>query len=319
MTVFAPDPAACAVLMHHYVRDVYTGAGIFGPTPAAFEAQGLELSRRLAPAAAASWRTAAEGGGFPTASWLLTFDDGLRDHGEQAFPVMRRHGWSGIFFIHTLPLLEGRLAAVHRIHLLRQAMGEDGFAAALAARLPPEWLPAAPEADRRDARLYRWDGPRLAALKRLLNHVLPYDVLDDALAVLFVEVLGDEAAAVARLHLSWEELAALQAAGAVIGGHGHAHRAYARLTPAEQEADLTRCRDALAERLGRSPWAFCYPFGKDDTYNDDTTAILRRLGYVCAFASEPGPVRSGDDPFRLRRFDPKDIPADGENGGEKRR
>jgi len=38
-------------------------------------------------------------GDLPERAALLTFDDGYKDHFDNIFPILKRYGWQGTFFI----------------------------------------------------------------------------------------------------------------------------------------------------------------------------------------------------------------------------
>ena len=60
-----------------------------------------------------------------------------------------------------------------------------------------------------------------------------------------------------------------------IGAHGHSHRILARLPAQEQEREVGRCAEWLRSLCdGPVDW-FCYPYGKQGTWNADTVAALR--------------------------------------------
>jgi hypothetical protein len=52
---------------------------------------------------------------------------------------------------------------------------------------------------------------------------------------------------------------------------------------------------------------FAYPYGKTD---DRSTAVVRRAGFQSAFTGQPRPIRSGDDRFRLGRWEPGPLGVD---------
>lgn len=303
----------CTVVMYHYVRPAYTGEGIIGLSVDDFDAQlGALCSRYRMLQPEEFHDRLASRLAFPDGSCLLTFDDGLRDHYDYVLPVLRRHGVAGLFFILTKPLLEGRMATTHKVHLLRQRLGDREFRARVWERLPAKWRQPASDggAGPQTARQrYRWDAPELAQVKELLNYRLPYPLTDRLIGGLFRRHVGDERKEAARFYLGRPELREMLSAGMAIGGHGHAHRIYARLKQAEQAQDVDRCLDALQQMTGRSVWAFCYPFGKPSTFTPGTWAHLERRGIRCAFASEPGVNRVGDNPYAFKRVDPKDVGA----------
>lgn len=296
-------------VMYHYIREHYTGSGIFGMTVAQFEAQIQWLKEHyevMHPLAFLEWL---EGRGpLPARGCVLTFDDGLADHYRHALPILRKYGLSAFFFLTTAPLETGQVATVHKVHLLRQAMGEAHFATVCRARLAAQgWMSEGERIPQAYKPVYRWDETPTAELKFLLSRVVPYPVLEAVVGGLFCEVLGSEREYTSMIYLSWEQACELQAAGMVIGGHSHAHRMYSRLQPDEQEADIAACLSALQRHLGRSVAAYAYPFGQMATFNAATKSVLQSRGITCAFTNERGTIDPEAESLALLRVDPKEV------------
>jgi hypothetical protein len=155
---------------------------------------------------------------------------------------------------------------------------------------------------------YRWDTPQAAEFKYLLNFLLPDDVKDAVLRDLFAAELGDQAEFARRLYLDWPQAAAMQADRMVAGGHTHTHRPLSNLSPPEQRLELTTCTTMLRQKLPKQTlWPFSFPFGKLGSFDAGTLSMLRELGYDCAFTTVHGSNHRGDDPFTIRRIDPKEV------------
>lgn len=130
--------ACCAVVMYHYVRPLNApspGAsdrraidakGIRGLAPEAFEAQIRRLCRWGEPVSWPRFYDWHQGDGtLPQRSFLLTFDDGLRDHAEYVAPILGRLGLSALFFIPSRILEEKTLLPAHRLHLLLETLSAE--------------------------------------------------------------------------------------------------------------------------------------------------------------------------------------------------
>ena len=79
---------------------------------------------------------------------------------------------------------------------------------------------------------------------------------------------------------------------------GESDAAYTELL----RADLQRLQDELAERTGRTPDTFAYPYGK---YSDRTDQVLRGMGFQATLSCDWGINRLTHDPaclYRLRRI-----------------
>jgi peptidoglycan/xylan/chitin deacetylase (PgdA/CDA1 family) len=103
--------------------------------------------------------------------------------------------------------------------------------------------------------------------------------------------------------LSWDDVAALRAAGMAIGSHTWSHRRLSGLSPAEAEADLKRSREVIEQRLGEPVRAIAYPWGKLGRHVDaETFAAARRAGFELGGISLPRAVRASDDALRIPRM-----------------
>ena len=143
----------------------------------------------------------------------------------------------------------------------------------------------------------------------IFNFVLDWRVRDSVLQSLFEEHIATEETFSQALYFSWEEARHMQAAGMLIGGHSHQHRPLATLSPEELAWDLTACHCLLVEHLHpQSLQPFCYPYGKQDSFNDTTVRRLKELRFDCAFSTEIGTNGPGMNTFVLHRFDCKDVP-----------
>lgn len=100
--------------------------------------------------------------------------------------------------------------------------------------------------------------------------------------------------------LTWAALRdACEFDGITIGSHGHAHRAFALLSPGEARADLDRATDLLGEHLGVTPRHFAYPHAVAPT---PAVEVVVRTTFVSAALEGCGVNEVGRyDPYRLRR------------------
>ena len=88
---------------------------------------GWSVARR----SCAGWGGAAAPSGF-----LLTFDDGLRDHVDFVLPVLRRRRLFGLFYVPSAPLTDGVVLDVHKLHLALGRVGGSALLDRLEVRYP---------------------------------------------------------------------------------------------------------------------------------------------------------------------------------------
>src|SRR5687768_14523207 len=112
----------------HYIRSSfdYRYPGIHGMTPSQLEDQLSLLGTAGVFVSAGEIRDAIRGGvPLPDRALVVTFDDGLREQYETAWPVLGRMGIPAIFFINTAPIIHTTMSSGHKIHMIRDSCDPD--------------------------------------------------------------------------------------------------------------------------------------------------------------------------------------------------
>jgi hypothetical protein len=120
---------------------------------------------------------------------LLTFDDGLKDHYRDVYPILKDDGIQGLFFL-TSRCLDGHVLAVHKNHHLMAGLDFATYRAAFMSRLDSTGLSAA---DTELAlRAYPWDSVEVGQFSYCSTTAWPRERRDAILDALFEEFIGDE-------------------------------------------------------------------------------------------------------------------------------
>jgi peptidoglycan/xylan/chitin deacetylase (PgdA/CDA1 family) len=297
------------VVAYHYVRDLPRTPfpRLNGLMLDAFRTQVTELQGRYEMSTLESALAFLNGSYRPSRDLcLLTFDDGLKEHHDEVLPELASRRLQGLFFPATA-CVNGRVAAVHKLHFLMAAVEFREYRTAFLRRLE-EICPEVLTAERPPALLrkaYPWDDLHVAELKYIANYTLPSELCDQLLDDLFRRYLGDEAAFARELYVSWADLCEMQRYGMVIGGHSHSHVPLPRMSAEQKLGDLSRSLAILrCELQPQALWPFAYPYGQHDA---ETMAALQMLGVSCAFTVEPGVNAVGQNAYQLLRFDTNDL------------
>jgi peptidoglycan/xylan/chitin deacetylase (PgdA/CDA1 family) len=298
-------------VMYHYVRDVVGSPfpNIKATTPHEFRRQLEDVRRSFQMPSLEGCLDFLSGAWDPAVDLcLLTFDDGLRDHYENVFPILKRAGVTGAFFLPTAAIGGRRMLAVHISHFLLADIGSSELEKRVRALAGQRDIPLPPDPELDVvAATYRWDSAETARFKYLMNYQLLPEVSESLLRSVFVDILGDEEEFAQHLYMTWEEASEMQDSGFSIGGHTHHHRVLTQLTESEQQDDLTQSTDLISSYLGSELRAFAYPYGKPSTYSSKTIELLKDLGYCCAFGTSVAHASHGDGLWEIPRIDPKDL------------
>lgn len=300
------------VVNYHYVSDrTYPHGGIYPVRPETFERQLRALASHFAFVGLADVCGAVEGRrGLPERACLLTFDDGLLEQYECAWPILRRLGIPAAFFVNTRYVLTDSVATVHKIHLLRAHVPPAALGVRIRRQLRSAGLAAAwRQAHETRARgQYRYDDPEAARLKYLLNFVLAPESRDLIVDRLFVDALGDPSDWTRRLYMSpghWRELAA----AGCLGTHGHSHVPMTSLCERDLRGEIRQSVVLLQRYTGTRPVAISYPYGGPTACSPSVAAAAAAVGLRIGFTMERALNRDLSEPLLLARADTNDAPG----------
>ncbi|GMU35892.1 MAG: polysaccharide deacetylase family protein [Phycisphaerae bacterium] len=309
-TVGGGEEPACLVVMYHYVgtRHGRDASGVRGISPSHFEDQLDDLSRWGEPI---SWSALLEvlsgGRSLPRRGFLLTFDDGLRDHIEIVAPILGERRMTGVFSASGRTLTGGGMCAAHQVHLLLNALPDATLLDAVRTQVQKAGLGIdLATGEQAELERYAYEDPARARLKHLLHHQIPIFERDRILGDLFRAHVGDPQTWTQRWYLSGRDARELDAAGHTIGGHGFSHEPLTRLSGDDADTDVRRCAAVLTDLLGPAQRPFSYPFGAHD---DRIADVLRRCGFAAGFTTRSALLTRPIHRWRLPRVDTIHVAA----------
>ena len=207
-------------------------------------------------------------GGDGRARVALTFDDGLRNNVEVAYPILRKLRLSATFFVCPGLIERGEWLWNHEARQRLLSLGK----------------PAAQV----EATIERMKTLKIAERRRIEEEIRAATPRFDPTAEQREEF--DLA--------TWEELRGLDPRTVTIGSHTMTHPILTSLDEDETEAETRDSRFALERRLDREVSIFCYPNGD---LNDGALASARRY-YRSAVTTEAGRLQGAVDPHRMPRY-----------------
>lgn len=288
-------PTSAVVLIYHSVHpepDAFAhtiGAGIIHPA-SAFAAQMALLARHFSPVTLDEVLEFVAGRGtLPRRAVAVTFDDGFRDNGEVAAPILARYGIRATFYV-TAGSLETNVPPwfCRLRHAFHAAPDEpwtdpDGGGrwdlADDAARSEAMIAVMRRCAAKAGARQQAW----VASIERSLG--VPLSPQMD------------------QLMLRPGQVVALRTAGHAIGSHTMTHPNLAHVSADDVRRELEDSKRVLEACLGEPVRHFSYPNpALTPHWSPQTRAMTEELGYRTAVTCDCSRARPGCDPLLIPRL-----------------
>jgi peptidoglycan/xylan/chitin deacetylase (PgdA/CDA1 family) len=237
---------------------------------------------------------------LPPRAVLLTCDDGLLNTLTDMLPVLRSEGVFCLFFVTGASsgddpgkldprTLWPRMLCYEELYRLMQtgALSESDL------ELPAE---AEPESSSKTFQDRWWRTVRRASR---LNAAARSDWMNRVRSHCGAkQSLGSERRW--RL-LNITELRLLSDAGMSIGAHTSSHPILSLCSDEEARREIQESKIELERALGRTVWAFAYPFGNPSTMGEREIRLAREARYACAFLNVEHWGSAPSDRFAIPR------------------
>lgn len=294
-----------SVCNFHYIRETFDSKyqSIFGITPNSFEKQLRALKNN---------------GDFITPKefiksyheilsskdnlYLISFDDGLKEQIQLAFPILESLNLEAVFFANSINTELQKVSTVHKIHLLRSLISSEDLLKKI--NVSEQFKLSKIEFERAVA-TYRFDNKESAFLKYLLNFKLSYKEQETIISSLFMNYF-DENEVLDQLYMNKKDLIFL-ANKNCLGSHTHSHYPIGLLKKDEIKFELQNSKTYF-ERVTCSPiHLVSYPYGTPETSTDKVAEIAKEIGYKFGFTTTKGSNDEHNNHLLLNRFDCNDL------------
>ncbi|NOI66949.1 polysaccharide deacetylase family protein [Vibrio sp. 99-8-1] len=254
-----------------------------------------------------------QGVSLPEKAMLLTFDDAYAEHFTHVYPVLKKMGMQGSFYVPAKTVLEHKVLDVNKIHfILASTSNINDLVNSLKSEIEvyrEEYkLKTFEEYFSEVAIANRFDGKNVVFVKRMLQHVLPENLRNIISDKLFVKYVGmDEKVFCRELYMDKYQLEQLVRDGMHVGCHGYDHYWWNKLDCESLQQELSKSKQFLASiGCDMDEWTACYPYGSS---SEKVMAELEKQGCNAAFTTE---VRVADIErdhlLLLPRLDTNDLP-----------
>src|SRR6185369_8868679 len=279
-----------SVCEHARSKLSYIDSGMSVPLEA-FDRQMKFLRERYVPVSLEDVVEAVGGGrALPNLAVAVTFDDGYRDNHQYAFPVLRKYGIAGTFYITAGCVNMGEPLWTSRLRYYFTATQQPSLTL---SQPEPRQLDLTSPAARNASFAYT-----IAAIKSA-GKVRGGEIFRHVEAKLAVTDL----APLSNCMMTWGEIEEMGAGGQIIGAHTLTHPNLPGLPHDEAEAEIAGSKSLIEEKIKTPVLHFAYPNGRGVShYNEPVREMVKKAGFLSSVTSIDGPVYRNDDPFTLQRL-----------------
>jgi peptidoglycan/xylan/chitin deacetylase (PgdA/CDA1 family) len=304
------------ILLYHRVAQPRRDPQLLAVEPDRFEAQ-LAMLRQQTNIMRLSEMVdrVAAGKSLPSRALAITFDDGYTDNMRVAEPILARAQIPATLFVATGYVETGR-------PYWWDAIGTAVLGSPLPSRLELPFPDGVRHWSINDEPVEEdsWDvlsgsapGTRRAAYAEITPAVKPLDpsarerVLDALRSACRRDLAGEPDA----LPMTPQDVAAMDRRGLIeVGAHTVEHAQLSRLGPAQQDDEVAKSAQSVAQWIGHAPALFAYPYGSSADYGPVAVNAVQRAGFRAACSNFPGLVDTTTATFELPRMLVRNVPAE---------
>lgn len=294
----------------HYIREEsnYPFSAIHGLSAAQFKSQIQSLGKEGTFVSQDDIRHfLAHESELPERSILVTFDDGLREQYEIAYPILQELGVPAVFYVNPLNIQEGKISNVHQVHLLRSFVSTADMLDGLGKLDLPLQLT---DAERQTAVThYNYDSAEEAVLKYILNFKMDFHTKDEVVNRLFEETFSAEETK--RFHESFymtDHMLWDLSEDGCLGSHTYSHQPLGLLSPEELDAEFEKSRAFFESKGLAMPRTVSYPYGSRASCAQPVLDKAKEFDFEFGFTMErAGNIQVRENALNLARFDCNDV------------
>jgi peptidoglycan/xylan/chitin deacetylase (PgdA/CDA1 family) len=227
----------------------------------------------------------------PDNAIVVTFDDGYKDNYTNAFPVLRRLSIPAIIFLTVQSIGIGRYIW-HDIlfHAFWETQVEEieGFGD-ISQKISLKTAAQKAEATQ-----------KIAFFLKTLDNAQKKIFLKQLLDLLKISKENMDK----DLMLTWENIGEMGKSDIAFGSHTLSHPIMTKIGEKEAWAEINESRKIIERKTKRKIFAFAYPNGKMEDFNEETKKLLKAAGYKCAVTTMSGNNNHDQCLFELKRYQP---------------
>lgn len=243
---------------------------------------------------------------------ILTFDDGLKDHYTNVFPILKKMNIAGYFFPPSKPIEENLVLDVHKIHFILASTNVNDIIKEIFLLIRENTtlynLKTTQEYFDNLAVANRFDTKEIIFIKRILQRELPLELRTKITSNLFKKfVTCNEQDFSKNLYMSIDEMKEMVESGMVFGSHSYSHQWLSNVSHENLINEIEKSKN-FCHKIdnNNNELIMCYPYGD---YNDIVIKEISKRGFKIGLTTNVGDAEiTRESIFKLNRFDTNDFP-----------
>jgi len=218
---------------------------------------------------------------------ILTFDDGLSDHFDYVFPLLKRKQISGIFFINPDFAINGLKQKTHKLHYLYGKYGWEEILKHSKSYINFEDFISYEEISKK---VYPLDLPEISLLKYLINFLFEEKKSNLVLSKISQKLKIDFSKI--RFFMSPKEICLMSKSKMIISYHTMSHKRINQLNYNQLKNDYINSTSFFKKNNIISTNYFSIPYGDQNSFTAENINQLKAIGYENVFTSEKTKIKS---------------------------
>ena len=236
---------------------------------------------------------------------ILTFDDGLKEHYNYVYKILKKRGKSAIFFIPSKILIKNSFLKVHKIHLLIAKVKINKLLDQLNSLFIKYKLKNLKKhSDFNESYAFHNDDQKVNLFKRYLNYYIKHNSSEKIVSELIK--INKINLKKKNFYLNKKNILNMSKNKMIIGSHSHTHPVLSSLNYENQKKEIFLSSKILQQVIKKKIDFFSFPYGIKNTYNQSTFKLLTKIGVKYSFIADNHNNKDNDKKFnhlKIKRFD----------------
>ena len=241
---------------------------------------------------------------------FLTFDDGLKNHYDNVYPILKKNNLNAIFYIPYNPIINKKILDVHKINMVLGKYPSKSVDAYLNKIVENKML----QSSKRFRSAYlNFSGDLLATkIKKKLNYEIKHEYKNYVINKLFNFFYKDinEKIIVKKYYLSMKDIKIMSKNNMIIGSHSTSHPVLSNVPEKSFMIEIKTGVDYFSHFNQNYYKTFSYPYGIKNSYNTKIINYLNNLKVNFSMIVSNKDISSNvfhNNPQELPRYDCKDL------------